>query len=74
MRVAPLRWVVRILAVTCCCSCILPSAHGQPKSLADGDVAGRRVNYLEIYQGDVLSTDMQPTLEYAASLFHQPYR
>jgi len=42
MRVALLRWVVRILAVTCFCSCILPSAHGQPKSLADRDVNGRR--------------------------------
>jgi hypothetical protein len=36
--------------------------------------AGRHVNYLEIYEGDVLSADMQPTLEYAASLFHQPHR
>jgi hypothetical protein len=36
--------------------------------------AGRHVNYLEIYAGDVLSVDMQPTLAYAASLFHQPYR
>ena len=33
--------------------------------------AGRHVNYLEIYMGDVLSADMQPILQYAASLFHQ---
>ena len=42
MRVAPLGWVVRTLAATCFCSCILPSAHAQPKSLADSDVNGRR--------------------------------
>ena len=35
--------------------------------------AGRHINYLEIYQGDVLSPDMQPVLEYAASLFRQPH-
>jgi hypothetical protein len=29
------------------------------------------INYLEIYEGDVLSADMQPVLEYAASLFRQ---
>ena len=34
--------------------------------------AGRHINYLEIYQGDVLSPDMQPVLEYAASLFRRP--
>ena len=31
--------------------------------------AGRHVNYLEIYQGDVLLADMQPVLQYAASQF-----
>jgi len=36
--------------------------------------AGRHVNYLEIYEGDVLSADMQPTLEYAASRFRQPHQ
>jgi hypothetical protein len=32
--------------------------------------AGRHINYLEIYEGDVLPADMQPVLQYAASLFH----
>jgi hypothetical protein len=31
--------------------------------------AGRHVDFLEIYEGDVLAADMQPVLEYAASLF-----
>ena len=31
--------------------------------------AGRRINYLEIYMGDVLPAEMQPVLQYAASLF-----
>jgi hypothetical protein len=31
--------------------------------------AGRHVNYLQIYAGDVLPEDMQPVLKYAASLF-----
>jgi hypothetical protein len=31
--------------------------------------AGRHVNYLEVYEPDVLAADMQPTLRYAASLF-----
>jgi hypothetical protein len=31
--------------------------------------AGRHVNFLEIHIGDVLQTDMQPVLQYAASLF-----
>jgi len=35
--------------------------------------AGRHVNYLEIYEGDVLSADMQPVLEYAASLFRRSH-
>ena len=34
--------------------------------------AGRHVNYLQIYVGDVLPADMQPVLKYAASLFHRP--
>jgi hypothetical protein len=34
--------------------------------------SGRRVNYLQIYEGDVLPDDMQPVLRYAASLFHRP--
>jgi hypothetical protein len=32
---------------------------------------GQHVNYLEIYEGDVLPNDMQPVLEDAASLFPQ---
>jgi hypothetical protein len=31
--------------------------------------AGQRVNYLEIYEPDVLADDMQPVLRYGASLF-----
>ena len=31
--------------------------------------AGRHVNYLEIYEGDVLADEMQPVLRYGASLF-----
>jgi hypothetical protein len=31
--------------------------------------AGHRVNYLEIYEPDVLADDMQPVLRYGASLF-----
>lgn len=31
--------------------------------------AGQRLNYLEIYEPDVLADDMQPVLRYAASLF-----
>ena len=31
--------------------------------------AGRHINYLAIYEGDVLPADMQPVLQYAASLF-----
>jgi hypothetical protein len=33
--------------------------------------AGKRVNYLEIYEPDVLADEMQPDLRYAASLFAQ---
>lgn len=33
------------------------------------NAAGRRVNYLEIYERDVLASEMQPVLKYAASLF-----
>jgi hypothetical protein len=40
------------------------------KGMAPNNV-GRHINYLEIYEGDVLSADMQPVLEYAASLFRQ---
>ena len=32
---------------------------------------GYRINYLEIYEPDVISTDMQPVLEHAASLFRE---
>jgi len=39
------------------------------KGMAPND-AGRHINYLEIYEGDVLPADMQPVLQYAASLFH----
>jgi hypothetical protein len=38
------------------------------KGMAPND-AGRHVDFLEIYEGDVLAADMQPVLEYAASLF-----
>ena len=31
--------------------------------------AGRRINFLEIYAGDVLAPEMQPVPQYAASLF-----
>jgi hypothetical protein len=31
--------------------------------------AGKHVNYLEIYEPDVLASEMQPELRYAASLF-----
>ena len=34
--------------------------------------AGRHVNFLQIYQGDVFQADMQPVLQYAASLFRRP--
>jgi hypothetical protein len=36
------------------------------------NAAGRRVNYLEIYAGDVLADDMQFVLRDAALLFHGP--
>lgn len=39
------------------------------KGMAPNNV-GRHINYLEIYEGDVLSPEMQPVLKYAASLFH----
>ena len=35
--------------------------------------AGRHVNYLEIYEGDVLPADMQPVLQYAVSLFRRSH-
>ena len=31
--------------------------------------AGRHVNYLEVYEPDVLAEEMQPVLRYGASLF-----
>jgi hypothetical protein len=34
--------------------------------------AGRHVDFLQIYAGDVLPADMQPVLQYAASLFRRP--
>jgi hypothetical protein len=36
--------------------------------------AGQHINYLEIYEGDVLANEMQPVLEYAASLFRPSHR
>jgi hypothetical protein len=42
------------------------------KGMAPNNI-GQHVNYLEIYEGDVLSADMQPVLEYAASLFSQSH-
>jgi hypothetical protein len=52
-------------------------ADGNPplalrKSLDKGmasNSAGRHVNYLEIYEPDVLASEMQPVLRYGASLF-----
>jgi hypothetical protein len=52
-------------------------AEGDPplalrKSIDKGMVpnaAGKAVNYLEIYEPDVLADDMQPVLRYGASLF-----
>ncbi|MGO8952032.1 MAG: hypothetical protein ACLPWS_22480 [Rhodomicrobium sp.] len=41
------------------------------KGMAPND-AGRHIDYLEIYEGDVLADDMQPVLRYAASLFRPP--
>ena len=35
---------------------------------------GHHINYLEIYEPDVLAEEMQPVLRYAASLFVQPSR
>jgi hypothetical protein len=35
------------------------------------DEAGQHINYLEIYEGDVLAPAMQPLLQYAASLFYR---
>jgi hypothetical protein len=32
------------------------------------NAAGRRISYLEIYEPDVLASEMQPVLQYAASL------
>jgi hypothetical protein len=53
------------------------SAEGNPllplrKSIDRGTTpnkAGPRVHYLEIYEPDVLADEMQPVLQYAASLF-----
>lgn len=42
------------------------------KGMAPND-AGRHVNYLEIYVADVLPADMQPVLQYAASLFRRSH-
>jgi hypothetical protein len=33
--------------------------------------AGRHIDYLEIYEADVVPPDMQPVLRYAASLFRR---
>jgi hypothetical protein len=60
------------------CSAAL-GAEGDPplalrRSIDKGMVlnsAGRHVNYLEIYEGDVIPADMQPVLQYGASLFRQ---
>jgi hypothetical protein len=35
--------------------------------------AGQHVNYLEIHAGDVLPAEMQPVLQYAASLFRRSH-
>jgi hypothetical protein len=35
--------------------------------------AGQHVNYLELYVGDVVPADMQPVLQYAASLFRRSH-
>ena len=52
-------------------------AEGNPplalrKSIDKGmqpNKAGQRINYLEVYEPDVLANEMQPELRYAASLF-----
>ena len=52
-------------------------AEGNPslalrKSINTGmrpNAAGQHVDYLEIYEPDVLADEMQPVLRYAASLF-----
>jgi hypothetical protein len=33
------------------------------------NASGHRINYLEIYEPDVLAPEMQPVLHYGASLF-----
>jgi hypothetical protein len=33
------------------------------------NASGHRINYLEIYEPDILAPEMQPTLQYAASQF-----
>jgi hypothetical protein len=33
------------------------------------NASGQRINYLEIYEPDILADQMQPVLQYAASLF-----
>jgi hypothetical protein len=42
------------------------------KGMAPNNV-GQHVNFLEIYRGDVVSPDMQPVLQYAASLFRRSH-
>jgi hypothetical protein len=58
------------------CSAAL-GAEGDPplalkKSIAQGmepNKEGKHIDYLEIYEGDVLADEMQPVLRYGASLF-----
>jgi hypothetical protein len=45
-------------------------AFGQRLAIQSNDV-GQHINCLEIYEGDVIPADMQPVLQYAASLFHR---
>jgi hypothetical protein len=71
--------VVTGLQVTCAAERCSPElgASGDPplalrKTIDDGmkpNNAGHHVNFLEIYEPDVLADEMQPVLRYGASLF-----
>jgi hypothetical protein len=53
-------------------SAVMGAAGNPPLAIDKGmqlNGAGRHVNYLEVYEPDVLASDMQPTPRYAASLF-----
>ncbi|HXW51377.1 MAG TPA: hypothetical protein VEJ41_05250 [Candidatus Acidoferrales bacterium] len=61
------------------CSAGMGAAGNAPLALRNSidkgmepNSAGERINYLEIYEPDVLATEMQPVLRDAASLFGTP--